>query len=497
MVRRLLSIWFPRLPSETVLRRRPVDGAFALTARVGNADRLHCLSPAAEGRGLSRGMPLADARAICPDLITRPADPQAESAMLAALMRWSGRYAPLVARDGADGIVADASGVPHLFGGEAEMLDDLAHRLTRGGFTARVALAGTRGAAHALARHGGGGIIAPGALRTALAPLPVRALRIPGATVSGLSRVGLERIGDLLGLPRAALARRFGMDLLLRLDQALGEVDEPVAAEPDPPHFGVRLTLPEPIGLESDVMAALGRLLGRLCEQLAEHRRGAVRLGLEVRRVDGSPLVVEVGLARPLRDPARILALFARGVAGIDAGYGIDALRLRALVTEDLPPEQTVAGGPPVRAGDALADLVSRLGNRLGFDRVQRLAPARSLIPERSFLILPAAHSAPAVFAPGRGRLRPPVLFPPEPVLAVEGHPPARFRWRRMRLSTLRAGGPERISPEWWLDDPEWRSGLRDYWRIETHQGRRLWLFCTYRRDARGTRDWFVQGEFT
>ncbi len=66
-----------------------------------------------------------------------------------------------------------------------------------------------------------------------------------------------------------------------------------------------------------------------------------------------------------------------------------------------------------------------------------------------------------------------------------------------MRLSTLRAGGPERISPEWWLDDPEWRSGLRDYWRIETHQGRRLWLFCTYRRDARGTRDWFVQGEFT
>ena len=74
MARRLLSIWFPRLASDTSLRTRPLEGPFALTHRSGNADHLHCLNPSASARGLALGMALADARAICPDLATRPAD---------------------------------------------------------------------------------------------------------------------------------------------------------------------------------------------------------------------------------------------------------------------------------------------------------------------------------------------------------------------------------------------------------------------------------------
>ena len=74
MARRLLSIWLPRLASDTSLRSRPVEGPFALTHRSGNSDHLHCVNLAAMARGLTRGMALADARAICPDLATRPAD---------------------------------------------------------------------------------------------------------------------------------------------------------------------------------------------------------------------------------------------------------------------------------------------------------------------------------------------------------------------------------------------------------------------------------------
>src|SRR5699024_658576 len=68
MARRLLSIWFPRLASDTSLRRRPVEGPFALTHHAKGRDHIHCLNPAAS----ARGMALADARAICPDLATRP-----------------------------------------------------------------------------------------------------------------------------------------------------------------------------------------------------------------------------------------------------------------------------------------------------------------------------------------------------------------------------------------------------------------------------------------
>ena len=82
MARRLLSIWFPRLASDISLRTRPLEGPFALTLRSGNADHLHCLNLAASAQGLSRGMALADARAICPDLATRPADLAREAAAL-------------------------------------------------------------------------------------------------------------------------------------------------------------------------------------------------------------------------------------------------------------------------------------------------------------------------------------------------------------------------------------------------------------------------------
>jgi len=101
------------------LRRRPCEGPFALTLRSGNTDHLHCVNRAALSLGLARGMALADARAICPDLSTRPADLQAEAAALETVRRWAVRYAPTVAADGPDGLIADVTGVGHLFGGTA------------------------------------------------------------------------------------------------------------------------------------------------------------------------------------------------------------------------------------------------------------------------------------------------------------------------------------------------------------------------------------------
>lgn len=468
---------------------RPVEGPFALTHRSGNSDHLHCVNLVAIARGLRRGMALADARAICPDIATRPADLAREAAALASLRRWAGRYAPMVGNDGVDGLMADISGVPHLFGGEADLRDDLQARLDRAGLHAVSAIAGTRGAAHALARHGGG-IVPDGRLVEGIGHLPVTALRVDQDTAEGLSRMGLMRIADLIPLPRAPLVRRFGAGLMLRLDQALGAQSEPVGGEPDAPHFGVRMTLPDPIGKQEDVMAGLARLLDRLCAKLALHRMGARRVRLELRRVDRGTVVVEIGLARPMRDAPRIAALFAKGVDEVDSGYGIDALRLSAPLTEAMAPEQ-IGGGPTIRHQDALADLLSSIGNRIGFDRVQRLLPADSLIPERSFVLAPATYCAPSTGPTSSGPCRPITLFPPEHATAAAGTPPASFRWRRMRFTTLRATGPERIAPEWWFDDPAWRSGLRDYWRIETQEGPRLWLFTTPQSPA-----WCVQGEF-
>ena len=221
---------------------------------------------------------------------------------------------------------------------------------------------------------------------------------------------------------------------------------------------------------------------------------GARRVRLELRRVDQGAAQVEIGLARPMNDVARIAALFVKGVDKIEAGFGIDALRLTSPMIEPLAPEQ-ISAHHRVQGQDALADLLSSLGNRIGFDHVLRFLPAQSLIPERGYLVAPAAYSVPEPMPPQTGPQRPITLFPPEAVTGASGNPPARFRWRRMHFTTLRATGPERITPEWWFDDPAWRDGLRDYWRIETGQGPRLWLFSTPQ-TAQGSPNWYVQGEF-
>lgn len=493
MKRRILYAYFPRLASERILRQRPCEGPFALSFRAGNADHLHCLNAAGEAAGLARGMALADARALCPGLITQPADLVREADFLALICRWGARYSPMVAGDGADGLVADITGVGHLFGGEAALCADMARALARAGVSGHIAVADTRGAACGLARHGGG-IAAPGQALAAIGHLPVGALRVDHQTVQALGRLGLAQIADLVRLPRDTLARRFGAGLLLRLDQALGHQPEPVGAPPPAPHFAVRLTLPEPIGLEADVMAALARLLDRLCERLAGAQAGARRLRLELQRVDGSPVLAEIGLARPMRDPDRLAALFRTAIAEIDAGFGIDRLRLSAPVSESLRARQIGTGGEV--AGERLVDLVTRLGNRLGFEAIERLAPAQSHIPEKSFLRLAAAYGDAEPDWPSHAD-RPLLIFPPEPLseaaLAPSGRsePPLRFRWRGLRLSAVRVRGPERISPEWWLDDPGWRSGLRDYWKVETSEGWRLWLFHTPQAPG-----WYVHGTF-
>ena len=489
----MLSVWFPRLASDARLRRRPCDAPFALSLRAGNTDHLHCLNGQALAAGLSRGMALADARALCPGLVTEPANLASEAAVLSALVHMAQRWSPLVARDGADGLITDISGVAHLFGGEHGLLEDLHARMARAGFACAVGVADTRGAAYALARHGGGqyggGVAEPDRILAAIGRLPPAALRLDHDTVTGLERLGLRSIRDLTQVPRAPLARRFGPGLMLRLDQALGVQSEPVSPERQAPHYGVRLTLPDPIGLQSDVMAGLSRLLHRLCASLASNHHGARRLALELRRVDGVTALAEIGLARPMCDAGRMAALFARAVDDIDAGFGIDQLRLTAPVVEPMAPEQmdqTRAVG-----ADKLHDLITRLGNRVGFDRVQRYAPAQSHIPEKSFLVLSAAYTDGDEGEVLAHAGRPLLIFPPEAIAASGPAPPARFSWRRMAFTTARSTGPERIAPEWWLDDPAWRSGLRDYWKLETLQGRRLWLFHTPQAPA-----WYVQGEF-
>ena len=346
------------------------------------------MSDAAQRLGLRTNMPLADARAMHPGLAVAPADEAADRQTLESIADWCDRYTPLVGLDLPDGLMLDITGCAHLFGGEAALGRDLLARLAAQGFHARAAVADTAGCAWAVAHYGETGLVPPQRMRAVLTPLPTAALRLAPERVAALAEVGLKTVGDLLDLPRAPLAARFGEILVRRIDQALGREDEPITPRLPLPSYVAEQRFADPIGLERDVLGTIARLATQLGAAMERREEGARLLQAVLFRTDNKVYRIEVGTGAPLREASRIVRLFADRLAAIgdacDPGFGYDMVRLAALVTERSAPTQAaLAAGSGFLADDAeLWHLIDRLGARFGPRRVTRLVPQDTHIPE-------------------------------------------------------------------------------------------------------------------
>jgi protein ImuB len=329
-------------------------------------------------------------------------------------------------------------------------------------------------------------------------------LRLADEITRLLKRLGLKRIGQLYDLPRVSLERRFhareaAEATLSRLDQALGKREEPRPPLLPAPDYSARLPFPEPLITHEGVVTGLDRLAEKLCESLALSRRGARRLHLAIYRANSSSATIETGLSAPSREPSHLARLFEDRVSAIDVGFGIDLMVLAALATEPLLPAQIAFARREDRARPE--PLIDRLASRLSEGAVRRLAPYASHVPERAQSTLAAL--AGSTHWPEQGESKPPrpvLLFAkPEPVVVLaeipEG-PPARFTWHRVARRVVKAEGPERIAPEWWLGGGGSRP--RDYYRIEDEDGRRYWMFRAglYQESAKDLPNWYVHGVF-
>ena len=357
------------------------------------------------------------------------------------------------------------------------MLVDLVARLARWGVPARAAIADTAGAAWGLARYGEDlAVVPPGGQREALAALPVAALRLDEATEAQLPRLGLHRVGQLYGLPRAQLAKRFGLSFTTRLDQALGAAAEALTfRRPASPWFD-RLAFFEPISAPEDMARVAADALALICARLEAEGRDAKRL---------AKLVV------PKLDK-------------VDPGFGIEVVTVHAAGVEALA---AVQSGLDSTAGagldETLAPLIDRLVNRLGEARVWRADPYESHVPERS-VVRAAPLDPPPVAAWDPDRPRPVRLFKrPEAITAlakVPDDPPVSFTWRGRSHRVRRAEGPERIAQEWWragVAEGETGPGkIRDYYRVEDEAGGRYWIFRQGLFGGEDAPKWWIHGLF-
>jgi len=461
-------------------------------------------------------MRLADARAMLPGLLLMQEDAAADRRLLEKLASWCDRYTPWVALDDTPpqiagqggGLWLDITGCAHLFGdgeaGEHKLFEDITTRLQGFGFSCRAGLADTPGAAWAVARYSEkrqDRLLPPGGQRLAMANLPVVALRLARDIVDTLHRLGLRRVADLYSLPRAPLVQRFGDTPVTRLDQALGRLEETIVPRRPAPPFRCRMAFAEPIGRQEDVAAATGRLLAALCGQLESTGMGARQIELSLHRVDGSLAHTEIGTSRPSRDPDHLMRLFNEPLAQLDSGFGVELMILAARAAQPLAHRQAVLPGRDAASAVALADdeeeksigeLVDRLSGRLGATNVIRLVPQQSHLPERAQRRVAAArgaatHGALALqqrqwqgFASLRAMRPVRLLVEPEPIdviAPVPDDPPLQFRWRQASHRVVRVDGPERLANEWWRNERAMASSVRDYYRLETEDGQRYWVY--------------------
>ncbi len=475
------------------------------------------------------------------------AAPAEEARLLERLCDWSSRFTPLAALDRPDGLMLDISGVAHLFGGEPGLVEDCRARLNAQGIAVRAGVAGNPRGAFALARFSAQ-TIAPEALSDkAFAKLfhdlPLAALGLDEKTVADMARAGLRRIGDVALRPRAPITARFGALPVARLDELKGATRVSIAPRFPPPDFVAERRFASPVQTVEAIELSLRKLADDLVVLLERQAKGARRVELSLYRVDGAVRRIAVGASRPLNEARALVRLFVEKLASpqedaIDAGFGVDLMRLACLTAEPLAPSQgEIERAHEAERARALADLIDRLSARLGARAVTRRDLVEAHLPELAEAAAPAISSEARRGGEGNrhcerseaiqenvgrstipGLLRPPGSQPggprndnskaasarplrlfvrPEPIEAlaeVPDGPPLRFRWRRVLHDVAAIEGPERIAPPWWRRDG---GPTRDYFRAEDSHGRRFWLYREglWGRETQRAK-WFVHGVF-
>jgi protein ImuB len=538
--RRILSLWLPRLPTDRI-KRQLARGTAALdntkafssevdpgsreenaskqskafssevgagsrgenapkqnsnhlpcivVAKQNNALQISALDDAAADLGLEIGLPLANARAVCPHLRVFDADEAADIRTLNDIADWCDRFTPLVALDSPHGLFLDITGCAHLFGGEAALMQMICGALTRQGFAVSAGIAGTSICARTMTRYVSGKIIGDGEEADAVQPLPVFALGADDAITRGLRRAGLKTIGDVACRARHEITARFGADFTRLLEHALGQGDAPISPRKPLPDYIVEQRFAEPIATEGVISATLSRLAHMLVTAMERQGKGARRLEASFFRTDGAVRTITIDTGQPVTKTEVIDRLFRERLDALsdplDPGFGFDLIRLSASRVESTVPQQRDLDAH-VHDNDQLTDLIDRIAARIGGRRVVVHLPQDTHIPERAVLTAPAQHHlAAAVHAPWPTRveneppLRPLRLFArPEPIkvpfATVPDGPPHRFTWRRATHVVARVEGPERIAMEWWKHNGQ--ALTRDYFRVEDEAGLRFWIY--------------------
>jgi protein ImuB len=446
----------------------------------------------------------------------------------AALVRWAYGLSPVFAFDDKPNWIAKSkqrelrqlfsglhislTGSSKLLGSNERIMDRTQQFMGEQNLSYRAAIAPTIGAAWALSRFGDTEqcIVVKKDLYEKILPLPLLALRVNPRLVDALHEVNVHTIGELVKLSRSSLYARYGGEILQRIDQLFGAVEEPIKKEEVPFSLTVERNFPSPV-LEMEVILNSGnKLLLFLLRKLHGEQKLPAHLLIEIDIARLPRFSSEIKVSNPTGAARHLFSLLKTRLEKLDMGGGVVRLGLSVRRTVPIAARQLLSGtnslavnGGGVDKGEKLGMLFDVLSERLGVDSVRNIAFRESYIPERSFEFVAAELSghnrAVAVGGGSTGVIdahvceeRPSVLFAlPHPVdvmSVLPDNPPFWLKWRGKTYRIKHAVGPERITPEWWGRDPHLLK-TRDYFRVQLASGMWLWVY----RELSSMR-WFVHG---
>ncbi|UXY15378.1 DNA polymerase Y family protein [Chitiniphilus purpureus] len=448
-----------------------------VVASQGRGERLVLADALAASLGLQPDMKLSAALALVNQLVIHRRNPQAEAAALAQLAGWALRFTPTVVLAEPDTLLLEIGGCLAYFGGLARLRGEVESGAQAQGYAVTSAVAPTPLAAQWLACQGRvEPVLQADLLHAVLAPLPLTVLPLAPAQAQTLQQLGLRRLGDVLALPRAGLARRAGRTLPLLLERALGALPDPRPVFVAPDRFERTIDLDWPVETVPVFLMLAQRLLAAQEAFLSGRGLGVQTVVFRFTHEMHAPTAVTISAGRPLRDAAAWLAIVRERMARerLAAPAASVTLLAEALHPLDGRPQHLFGA----QHGQGMPTLLlDRMAARLGADAVCGVATVPDHRPERAWAeVAPGTTSSPLPLG-----MRPGWLLPAPRRLPLRDELP----WHGEPLRCL--GRAERIESGWW----DGGDVTRDYYVAQGPSGARYWIF-----QDRTAGDWWLHGMF-
>lgn len=471
-----LALVFPDLAVECLPGLGESQDSWVLT----DQGRVIVCNAVAHARGIRSGQRLSAAFALDPQLCQRAYDERAEQACLQALAEWALGYSAEVSVEGRQSLLLEVGSTQRYFGGlqalRERLRDGLAqrsHRWLEGG-------APTPLAALWLARGLPGQVAAaPAQLREILGVLPVASIGLDAGRLEALHGAGIEHIAQLMKLPAAALARRFGPELPGLLRRALGEHPDPRLLVPPPQAFSRTVELAYPVHEVAQLMGILLRMIPDLGDWGWRKARLLTRIELVLHHERRTPGRLEIGFTGT-RNPGHLRLVIEENLRRHVLQAAVVGITLGILESRDAPAASSeLFPAAPSRLQQG-QELLERLRARLGDAAVHGLSLRADHRPELAWNYAEpgSARSDTAAVADAP---RPVWLLEQARDLGIEALP-------RLGSYLSLLAGPERIEGGWW----DGHDIARDYFVASGPDGPRYWVY----RERRGEGRWYLQGVF-